>query len=470
VRHLLVPLAVGAFLLAGCGGGGSSSGASGAPPGGATMVPADAKAFVRVTTDLGSAQAKQADALLEKFPGRGRLLDAIRSELADSSLDFDKDIAPALGSEADLVALDLKQSDVVALVQSKDPDKLASLLKKGDNAPKVIKKLDGGWVAACDDQALVDRIDAPGPKLADSATFKDATERLPSDALVTAFVDGPSALSGLSGAAGGQVTTSAKLDWIAASLEAQDDGAALKVVVKGDAVKTAGTYSPKLLDSIPSGSLLFASFNGLDKTLGGALGQVGPARALLEQQLGVRLEDLVALLSGEGGLYVREGLPIPEVTLLLDRSSSARKLATLTTLGRKVVSLAGGGATFGTTTIGGQQFTQIRVGGTFSVYFGKSGDHLVVTDSTSAARGSGGGSSLADDPVFKDAKAAAGMPDETAGFVYVNLKDGIPAVERLAGSVIPADVSANLRPLRSLLGYAVPDGDVSTFNLFVQIS
>lgn len=471
MRRLAIALAAGALLLAGCGGGGSgdASGDKGAPAGGATMVPADAKAFVRIDTDLDSAQAKQADALLKKFPGRQQLLDAITSELQHEKLDFHDDIEPALGSEADLVALDFNERSLVFLIQSKDPDKLVSLLKKGNDQPKVIEQRDGGWVVGGDDKAAVDRIGADGPKLADDAKFKDALARLPAETLVTGYVDGRSAIQEVANQAGGQVSTSLKIDWLGASLEAQDDGASLKVVVKGDSLSGLQNYKAELLDSIPSGSLLFASFKGADKPLQKLIDQVGPATALIEQQLGVPLADFVGLFSGEGGIYAREGTPVPEVTLLLDGTNAAEKLKTLTTLARKLVGLAGGGTTFGTTTIGGHEFTQIRIEG-FSIYIGQAGDHIVVTDSTSALETGSPGTSLADDPVFKAAKEAAGMPDETAGFVYVNLKDGIPAVERLAGTAIPPDVSANLRPLRSVLGYGTADGDVSTFNLFVQIT
>ena len=43
-----------------------------------------------------------------------------------------------------------------------------------------------------------------------------------------------------------------------------------------------------------------------------------------------------------------------------------------------------------------------------------------------------GGPRLADDDAFKSARDAAGMPDETAGFVWLDIEDGLPLVVGLA--------------------------------------
>jgi hypothetical protein len=65
------------------------------------------------------------------------------------------------------------------------------------------------------------------------------------------------------------------------------------------------------------------------------------------------------------------------------------------------------------------------------------------------------------------------MPDSTGGLVYVDLKDAIPLIEGfagLSGQRIPANVSANLRPLRSLLGWSQGgDSGEQTFDAFLEI-
>jgi hypothetical protein len=108
-----------------------------------------------------------------------------------------------------------------------------------------------------------------------------------------------------------------------------------------------------------------------------------------------------------------------------------------------------------------------------AVHYGASDGKLFITTGPSAvSEYKSSGNKLADDTDFKDAKAAAGMPDSTGGFVYVNLKDTIPMIETLAGlggSKVPPDVSANLDPLRSLLAWGAGSGDTRTFDVFLEI-
>ena len=85
-----------------------------------------------------------------------------------------------------------------------------------------------------------------------------------------------------------------------------------------------------------------------------------------------------------------------------------------------------------------------------------------------------GGPRLVDDDAFKSARDAAGMPDETAGFVWLDFEDGLPLVFGLAeasgdsGAISP-EVRRNLEPLRSLVAWADRDGRTSTAELFLAI-
>ena len=56
-------------------------------------------------------------------------------------------------------------------------------------------------------------------------------------------------------------------------------------------------------------------------------------------------------------------------------------------------------------------------------------------------------------------KTGAAMPDANEGFLFVNLKDAVPAVEgfaQLANQTVPQSVMENLKPLRSLLLWLWP--------------
>ena len=83
------------------------------------------------------------------------------------------------------------------------------------------------------------------------------------------------------------------------------------------------------------------------------------------------------------------------------------------------------------------------------------------------------GDKLSGDSLFKDARDGAGMPDANEGFLFVNLKDGVPAAEGLAqlgNTELPKAVDDNLKPLRSLLAYGSRDGDIQTFVALLQTS
>ena len=79
-------------------------------------------------------------------------------------------------------------------------------------------------------------------------------------------------------------------------------------------------------------------------------------------------------------------------------------------------------------------------------------------------RASGG--KLADDGEFEEAKEALELPDENAGFLYINVRDAIEVGRGFAeasGERLPAELDENIRPLRSLLTYSSQDGDESHF-------
>ena len=91
------------------------------------------------------------------------------------------------------------------------------------------------------------------------------------------------------------------------------------------------------------------------------------------------------------------------------------------------------------------------------------GKVVVTTGPQSIEEIRSGGPRLADDDAFKSARDAAGMPDETAGFVWLDVEDGLPLVVGLAeasggSAAIPQEFRRNLEPLRSLVAWADATG------------
>ena len=97
---------------------------------------------------------------------------------------------------------------------------------------------------------------------------------------------------------------------------------------------------------------------------------------------------------------------------------------------------------------------------------------VITTGQGAISKLRGSSARLGDDDGFKNARDAAGLPTESAGFIWVDLEDGIPMILGLAnasGASIPAEIRANLDPLGSFLAWAESDGRTSSFTAFLQI-
>ncbi len=450
---LLTTLAVAAC---GCGGGGTTGVST---ESGASIVTANALAFVSVDSDLGSSQWSQMDDLLHKFPGRDKALAQLKKELVKQNLDYDRDIAPALGPEVDVAVVTgptVGKTAFAFLTKPDDADKFKQLVKKleatsSDPSRTVVREVDG-WYVAAQSTAAIDRVlNGSDKALSDNSTFNDALGKLPDEALAKAYVNGEQ-LAGLIRDAARESSTPLdpsavgldKLDFIAGSLGAEDDGVRLKGAVSGSGANAlgAGNFASKLIDGVPADALAFLNFRG-----GGVTERLqelqsnpsfGAGLRQLETMLGVSFGDILELFTNEVAFYARPGAGIPEFSLVLDPSDRDKALATLDRLAARIAAASG----------------------------------ARVTSGMQAGHEVSSGQKLRDSANFKDAKAAAGLPDSNGGFVYVDLKSAIPLIESLAGlagQTPPEEVTGNLRPLRSFLAWIAGSGDTRTFDAFLEI-
>jgi hypothetical protein len=477
-------LAALAFVGAGCGGG-SKSGATGSS-GAASLVSANAPFYASIDTSLSSDQWKAFNSLLDKFPGKDKLLTQLRQSLeSDTKVTWKNDVKPALGSELDVAALDLDPAgNVVGFLQPKDEDAFNRFVKKTNAEAKKpsdkIYVLDyKGWKVIADSQAKLDRFKqqaGSGAKLADDSTFKDATGSLSDKALVKIYANGRQIFDRFRQAFPQLASSGASsIDWIAAELVAKDDGVAFDGNVKTHSKSKAKPYEAKLLGEVPSGAILYLSFNGsaaqsqLQKAFRSGAGSLSP-QALPFLRL---LQQLAPLFAHENALYVRAGgALIPEVTLVTQPDNTSQGVATIDKL---VASL---GKSFGLplhprpVTIAGAPFKELNLGNV-SLFYGAVDGKVVLTDAQRAVSDlESGGSKLKDDSTFEDAKKASGLPDQTNGFVYLDLKDAIPLLEslvQLGGVQAPREVSDNLRPLQSFTAWSTTDGDLRKFSVFLQL-
>jgi hypothetical protein len=467
-RPAVAVFVVVAVLAAGCGGSKTGVGA-GSTPSGAAVAPSSALAFASVNTDESSAAWKNADALLQKFPIREKLLAQIQKALADNNLG---DARGLLGPELDVVVLDGAGSpQVVALTQPTDTQKFDALLDR-QSPPAMHAEVDG-WTIFSDKQAALTGFTSAQSKgkLADVDSFKQATDQLPADANAIAYVNGAAAVTALKTAMPqtGSVP-SFDFEWLGASLTARPDSVKLYGAVKSKQ-SVVTTFTPSLLSRVPSGALVVLSFKGSDQLRQqlrdnpAVQGQLG----LVQQSLGVSVDQLYALISGEGVIYVRAGALFPEVTVVFDQSSPSAAQATVNKLATRVAGLFGGKVS-NAAIPGVSGAKKIDIGAPVAIYYGIVDGALVISDATGAFRGSAS-SSITADPVFQKASDAAGRPKASAGFVYVNIKDAIPLIEGLAqvaGTTIPPEVSQNLAPLVSFMAYGTAADGVTTFSALLQ--
>jgi hypothetical protein len=462
-----------ALLASACGGGGGATapvlGASGA-----AEIPASAAVVVAVDTSFDSPATSELKVLLDRFPAKDRLYEAIRQRLAKEGLDFDADIRPAFGPETDLVVLDLESEDgepsYVLLTKPEDPAKLDALLAKADEP--IAHEVVDGWTVASDSAEAIAAFKqaASAGTLVSSETYGEATSELPDDALATLYVNGAPVTAALARAGLTSIPTFGRLSWASGALQAQDDGVSLEFHAKGDDVQIH-RYSPQLPNVAPHGALAFLSFANVGAAIDALAAQpdlLGRNGALGGVVGAGPLRDLAGILRGEGALYVRPGAELPEVTALLDEADPAGALRTMDRLAGVVAAFTDTSPT--ETRVGGVAAKRVALG-EYGLYYAAVGGRLVVTDTEGGITGLRPlGPKFSSDPVFKSAQDAAGMPDETTGFLFVNLRDTIPLIERLGANSIPPEVADNLKPLQSLLAYGTVDGDTVSARLFVQVS
>ena len=481
-----------ALLAAGCGGGGEADEVGS----GADIVPASAPVFISVNTDFEGGEWKTIRGLVEKFPDGERAVQMLREEFEeDEGVDWESDVRPALGPELDIVVLDLAGPDgepvPIALTESDDPAKLEALLAKGDE-DAVTEEIDG-WNVIAENDAAIERLKADREKgsLADSDTFEEAMADVDEDATFTFYVEGEQVSAALEQTNGGAELPPGlfgtlqerfgRLAWAGGELDAREDGLhfdALQRVEEGG-VKTE-PYESAFAEQVPADALVFASFNDLEEglrsarsSLGEALLQFDRELAQVEAALGVSLdEDVLPLLANEGALVVQAGTPIPVVSLMLKVDDEQNALATVDTLVRRAGGFLGRAGEPRETEIDGVPAKELPLG-QISLFYAAFDGNLVLTSGRGGIEGlRADGEKLGDDDVYKEAREAVDMPDETTGFVFVNFKEGVPLaldLARLGDEPVPADVEENLRPLESLLFYGEKDGDRTKVSGFLAI-
>jgi hypothetical protein len=457
VRPRIAGLVLVAVLAAGCGGGGGPADDA------AGIVPKGALAYVSLDTNFGSGQLKSAESILDKFPLGPAALQTVRTGIQANGGPNVRALKRTIGPELDVAILEVDgKLSAVGYTQPKDVKAFEQILDRPGDAHAVHTRI-SGWTVFADSRAFLDAAKHRKGSLSDVAAFQAATKTFPDKAIARAYAS-PLGLQAAvheaatrANAAGQAFGGIGSVQWAAASLASSDGALELEVHAKSPG-KAAS--APSLADQIPSGSVVALSLRG-----GGSSLPPQTRRQLgsVSRQLGVDLGAFVDALNGPLIAYVRAALPIPDVTIAARPKDPAKAKTAVTQLIRK---LSGRRVVPVPTRVDGGVLDKVDLG-SIALYYGVVKGELVVTDSQNAlAELDGSIGRLSGDSVFKEARDGAGMPDDNQGFLFVDLKDALPAVTgfaNLANTKLPPDVEANLKPLRSLLVYGSRDGAVESY-------
>jgi len=462
-RGLLLALLL---VLAGCGGsgGGGSSSLSNDASG---VVPKNALAYVSIDTDFSSSQLKSATDIVDKFPIKDRALAELKRSIRDSGVNIDA-VKNSVGPVVDVAILNVNgEYGYVGFTQPTDEQAFDAQLDKGTE-PTVHTKV-SDWTVFADKQQFLDAVKQREGDLTDVSAYGAAMDTLPEETIARAYVS-PGAIHqaiSLSGAGRSIPLNARGTQWAAAALTSADGAMKLEVHAKGLA-ETSVQRTSDLAGQIPSGSIVALNLVGGGGSLTGQNPQTLQQAGSL---IGIDLQGLFDALGSDTIAYVKAGLPIPEVTVASKPRDVQRSLKAVGDLIKKFMPPNG---TITKVTVDGVELTKADLG-SFAVFYGAFGDELVVSDSQNAVSElrAKGDKLIHDDSVFSQAKDGAGLPDASQGFLYVNLKDAVPAAEglaQLANEKIPQEVEDNLRPLRSLLVFGSRDGDLQSLVAFLQTS
>jgi hypothetical protein len=475
-RRLVLPLlAALAVLLAGC--GGSEKTAASGTADVAAIVPADVPLLLAFETDPESEQWRQAEQLLDRFPGKDRLVAELSRELSEEGLSIEGDVLPALGDDTFLAFLDLDdEPEVVLITKPRDPQKLEQLLRESDEPAQT--RVVEGWTLVAESDEVLDRFGEEGDRLDGSDWFADAQERVEDAALVTVYANGPALMeaSAASLPRGCEPPEPAgRLDFAVGTLVAQEDGARLLFQAAGDgAAELVGDET--LLAHVPPRALAYL---GAPSFAAAGLGLSGQLRCALDQAdapdaerlLGVSYDDIVDLFAGGFAFYVGPGLLVPEFTLVLEPEDEARALETLDELAGTVSRFFG--AEKGERRVGEVDARELQLG-PVSILYGAGDGRVVVTSAPAGFDAlAGDGESLEDDERFRDAREAAGAGDDAQIYAYLDLDglvDLLDTVSAFSEDDVPPEVQANLEPLESFVAWGdVSDPDEPELGLVLEI-
>lgn len=331
-----------------------SGGASEAPPAtaAARVVPADALAYVNLSTDTSRPAVSRARALGARFPDWPILATAALNRFdavvgGSSAVDFSRQIRPWLGNEASLAlvpAADGSAQSVVVLAVARRARAHSFVTGEGAVSAGAYDGIRlfaypsgtelafiGQYLVAGPDAGVRAAIDAArgrAPSLAHDRAYERATADEPADRVLDAYIPASgvgrllAARTGVLGALG-VLLSRPGIEGAGISLSAVSGGARVQVHsvrrVAADGSRSGPSFRPTLQSILPSGSTLMIDVAGLDRAApellsaaatAGIAGNVGPLLRRLGVALaseGVNVGSVESIFGGETAVAVSPG-------------------------------------------------------------------------------------------------------------------------------------------------------------------
>jgi Protein of unknown function (DUF3352) len=492
---LVAALALAAGLVCASGGG-----EDGPPDDAARLVPADALAYLHLSTD----PDREADRRFARFaaalPTITRLRDQAVAAIAPQPFDYERDVRPWLGDELAYAAV--SPADSLVLAEVADPPRAQALVARVGNLSRAaqyrgVPVLVAGTTAVAfvgeflalgteaAVRAAVDREQGDGPRLADLDAYERMTDGTPADRSVVAYASAAGVREVLGSRAGLPGTLAALLErpgLVAAggAVTAEAGGLRAHVRLTGGAPRDAA-FEPLLLERIPEAAAAYLGVRGAPRLVRllerlGAGGLVSAVRQVSADEAGIDFDaDVLAPLSDELALAVTSptGDGAPVLTLKARTSDPARTenaLARLQDPLARRLALPGTLPGFRPDAFGGLEGFTLRVTPELAPSYVIAPEGLVLSTSPAGL-----------DPPRGTLAAAAGfeatvgsVPDRADSLVFLDLRQLLALGEQTGLTSVPgfATVRDDLRRVRAAGAVVARDPAHPTdtnVELFLQI-
>jgi hypothetical protein len=472
----------------------------------ARLVPANALAYVHLSTDPERPADERFARVAAALPPLTRLRDQAAGAIAPTAFDVERDVRPWLGDELAYAAVSPADSLVLAAVA--DRPKAEALVARVGNlsaaqehrgvrvlvAGRTAIAFVGDFLALGTEPAVraaIDRADGEGARLSDADAFGRALAGTPADRSLVAYAsaDGVRQVlaprGGLLGALGALLERPG-LVAAGVALTGEPGGLRAHVKVAGGAPRDAA-FEPVLLERVPERAAAYLGVRGAARLARlaerlGAAATLAALRDVTAEEAGVDLDgELLAPLAGEVAVAVTgpaddpegSGGGAPVVTLKARTADAARTESALARLQQPLaarLALPGTAPGFKPEPVGGLEAFTLRVTPELAPSYAVSGDGVVLSTAPAGLEPPRG--TLASAPGFRS--TIGDVPESTDSLVFLDLRELLALGEQTGLTAIPGLATArdDLRRVRAAGAVVTNDPtnpSDTTAELFLQI-